>query len=93
VARYAASPIPLGKRLGEPLGMHSFTAPKRISALADVREPDAKTGVELEVPVGDGAAPLDVFRHPFAHAADHGLELRPAAGVGVSSRSIEGQAR
>jgi hypothetical protein len=52
---------------------------------------DAKAGLELEVPVGDGAAPLDVFRHPFADATNQGLELQPAAGV--AGRSIAGEAR
>ncbi len=42
---------------------------------------DAKTGLGLEVPVRDGEAALDVFRHPFSCAADRGLELRPAAPV------------
>ena len=38
----------------------------------------SKSGLELQAPVRDGEAPLDVFRHPFAYAADRGLELRPA---------------
>jgi hypothetical protein len=52
---------------------------------------DAKTGLALEVPVGDGEAPLDVFRHPFAYAADRGLELQPATAALVG-RSPVGQA-
>jgi hypothetical protein len=45
---------------------------------------DAKTATELEVDVRDGQRPLDVFRHPFAYAAFHGVEPRLAAGVPVS---------
>jgi len=44
---------------------------------------DSKSGLELEVPVRDGKAPVDVFRHPFAYAADHGLGLRPAGAGGA----------
>jgi hypothetical protein len=55
---------------------------------------DTKTGLSLEVPVADGDAPLDVFRHPFAYAADRGLELRPAAaGAPRADRSPAGEAR
>lgn len=38
---------------------------------------DAKTGeaMELVVPSHDNA--LDVFHHPFAYAAHHGVEPRP----------------
>jgi hypothetical protein len=56
---------------------------------------DSKNGLELEVPVRNGEAPLDVFRHPFAYAADHGLELRPAAAAGaaVAVPSTAGKAR
>jgi hypothetical protein len=28
-----------------------------------------RTGLELDVPVPDGEAPLEVFHHPFAYAA------------------------
>jgi hypothetical protein len=35
---------------------------------------DGQTGEALEIPVGD-ARPLEVFEHPFAYAAIHGLLL------------------
>ena len=35
---------------------------------------DAKTDLELEVDVRAGESPLEVFRHPFAYAAHHGVE-------------------
>jgi hypothetical protein len=99
--------------------MHSFTAHQHISALARLREldarggdgldvrlwwdpgsdrvavtvGDAKPGLELEVPVGDGAAPFEVFRHRFACAVYQGLEPSPAAGAGVAGRSIAREAR
>jgi len=81
VARYAASPIPLGGRLPDPVGVHSSSAHNSIRA-ADagrlwwdpvddrvaVTVADGKSGLQLEVPVRDGQAPLEVFRHPFADA-------------------------
>jgi hypothetical protein len=42
---------------------------------------DARTGLELEVPVGDGERPLDVFQRPFAYAAHRGIDPRPASRV------------
>jgi hypothetical protein len=35
---------------------------------------DTRLGTALELPVGD-ASPLEVFYHPFAYAAQHGLPL------------------
>lgn len=35
---------------------------------------DTRLGTALELPVGD-ASPLDVFYHPFAHAARRGFPL------------------
>jgi hypothetical protein len=35
---------------------------------------DGHSGESLEVPV-EGVSPLDVFHHPFAHAARRGLLL------------------
>ncbi len=34
----------------------------------------AKTGDAFHVEVHDGERPLDVFHHPFAYAAHHGVE-------------------
>jgi hypothetical protein len=96
VARYAASPIPLGGRLPDPLGMHSLSTHNQTAALAGRRELDARvgagfdvrlwwdpasgrlavtvahdaTGLELDVPVRDREAPLEVFHHPFAYAGE-----------------------
>jgi hypothetical protein len=96
VAPYAASPIPLGGRLPESVGMHSLCTHNHTLALAGRRELDARggdgyvvrlwwdpasgrvavtvahaaTGLELELPVRDGQAPLEVFRHPFAYAGE-----------------------
>jgi hypothetical protein len=39
---------------------------------------DAREGLALEVPVHPAESPLDVFRHPFAYAAVHGVAPRPA---------------
>jgi hypothetical protein len=40
---------------------------------------DGREGLALEVPVGPAESPLDVFRHPFAYAAVHGVVPHPAA--------------
>jgi hypothetical protein len=38
---------------------------------------DARSGEILEVAVRDGERALDVFHHPYAYAAFHGVEPRP----------------
>jgi hypothetical protein len=81
----------LDARGGDGLDVRLWWDP--VSGPVAVAVADRKTGLELEVPVGDGAAPLDVFRRPFAYAADQGLELRPAGGVAVAGRSIAREAR
>jgi hypothetical protein len=35
---------------------------------------NAKTGHAFHVEVHHGEQPLDVFRHPYAYAAHHGVE-------------------
>jgi hypothetical protein len=35
---------------------------------------DTKTGDAFRVQVRDGERPLDVFHHPYAYAAHHGIE-------------------
>jgi hypothetical protein len=56
-----------------------------------VRVVDARAGHAFELPVED-EAPLDVFHHPYAHAAFRGLELPGAdadeAGGGVRHRDL-----
>lgn len=37
---------------------------------------DSKTGDGFELVIGDGDSPMDVFNHPYAHAARRGLEFR-----------------
>ena len=39
---------------------------------------DEKTGEHFSVEVCDGERALDVFRHPFAYAAWHRVEIRDA---------------
>ena len=39
---------------------------------------DEKTGERFSVEVRDGERALDVFRHPFAYAAWHRVEIRDA---------------
>jgi hypothetical protein len=39
---------------------------------------DAKTGDAFTIDVGEGERPLDVFHHPYAYAALHGIETRAA---------------
>jgi hypothetical protein len=38
---------------------------------------DARTGETLEIPVREGDSALDVFHHPYAYAAFHGVAPRP----------------
>jgi hypothetical protein len=45
---------------------------------------DTKSGEAFSVPVRDGERALDVFHHPFAYAATHGMDTatsRPAESV------------
>jgi hypothetical protein len=44
---------------------------------------DAKTGDAFTVEVRDGEKPLDVFHHPYAYAAWHGIETSPLARLEV----------
>ena len=37
---------------------------------------DDKTGARFKIDVGEDERPLDVFRHPYAYAALHGIGLR-----------------
>jgi hypothetical protein len=37
---------------------------------------DEKTGDRFTVEVRDGERPLDVFNHPYAYAAWHGIEIK-----------------
>jgi hypothetical protein len=36
---------------------------------------DEKTGDHFTIEVRDGERPLDVFHHPYAYAAWHGIEI------------------
>jgi hypothetical protein len=36
---------------------------------------DEKTGDQFTIEVRDGERPLDVFNHPYAYAAWHGIEI------------------
>jgi hypothetical protein len=38
---------------------------------------DAKTGEAFTIDVRDYERPLDVFHHPYAYAAVHGIETHP----------------
>jgi hypothetical protein len=38
---------------------------------------DDKTGARFKVEVREDERPLDVFHHPYAYAALHGIGLRP----------------
>jgi hypothetical protein len=37
---------------------------------------DARSGETVEIPVRDGDSALDVFHHPYAYAAFHGVKAR-----------------
>jgi hypothetical protein len=39
---------------------------------------DSKTGEIIDLPVGDGDRPLDVFHHPYAYAAPRALAVASA---------------
>ena len=39
---------------------------------------DTKSGGSLRIPVNDDERPLDVFHHPYAYAAHHGITTIPA---------------
>jgi len=39
---------------------------------------DEKTGDQFTIEVRDGERPLDVFHHPYAYAAWHGIEITSA---------------
>ena len=54
------------------------------SGRARVAVTDTKSGETFSVPVRDGERALDVFHHPFAYAATHGIDTttsRPAESV------------
>src|SRR5215203_1460235 len=38
---------------------------------------DGKTGARFEIEVRDRDRALDVFHHPYAYAASHGIKTRP----------------
>lgn len=76
-----SGPRELDARTGNGLDVRLWWDP--VGDRVAVTVADAKTGLELEVPVRDGEAALDVFRHPFSYAAERGLELRPAAAAGA----------
>jgi hypothetical protein len=40
---------------------------------------DSRTGSAFEVEVGENDSPLEVFRHPYAHAAFQRVDTTPAA--------------
>jgi hypothetical protein len=40
---------------------------------------DHRAGAAFRVEVRDGERPLDVFHHPYAYAACHGIDPHPAA--------------
>jgi hypothetical protein len=47
---------------------------------------DEKTGDQFTIEVREGERPLDVFHHPYAYAAWHGVEIsaEPQRGLPVS---------
>lgn len=47
---------------------------------------DTKSGDAFRVEVRDGERPIDVFRHPYAYAAHHGVatSTRPPTGSAIS---------
>jgi hypothetical protein len=50
---------------------------------------DDKTGDRFTISVRDGERPLDVFHHPYAYAAVHGIDTRAAAhGAAVPGVSV-----
>ena len=62
----------LDARTGDALHVRLLWDP--ITDRVTVTVADSRTGVEFEIPVGDDENPLDVFRHPFAHIAEGGIE-------------------
>jgi hypothetical protein len=44
---------------------------------------DTKTGAAFSLPVRDGERALDVFHHPYAYAASHGVD------TGATSASVD----
>ena len=46
---------------------------------------DTKTGDAFRVEVRDGERPLDVFHHPFAYGAYHGVEVPAFSPAGVET--------
>lgn len=40
---------------------------------------DHRGGEAFSVQVGEGEHPLDVFHHPYAYAAFHGIDVHPPA--------------
>ena len=50
---------------------------------------DTKAGDAFRVEVRDGERPLDVFHHPYAYAALHGVStLTPSTGDAVGSIAV-----
>ena len=44
---------------------------------------DQRSGIAFELVMERGVEALDVFRHPFAHAAWRGVDYAPLGAVGV----------
>jgi hypothetical protein len=49
---------------------------------------DVRSGEVLEVAVRDHERALDVFHHPFAYAAFHGIEPRPAQSTSARPTAV-----
>jgi hypothetical protein len=58
----------LDARVGDGFDVRLWWDP--VSGRVAVSVAHAATGLELELPVRDGQAPLDVFQHPFAYAGE-----------------------
>jgi hypothetical protein len=53
----------------------------------EVAVTDTKTGAAFSVPVREGERALDVFHHPYAYAASHGVDTG-ATGWPVDSDAV-----
>jgi hypothetical protein len=40
---------------------------------------DTRTGAAFRLEVGEGERPVDVFNHPYAYAAHHGIDTHTAS--------------
>ena len=70
----ATAPIELDSRTTDGIEVRLLwhAADSRVTVTAS----DTRSGEVLEVEVRDGERALDVFRHPYAYAAFHGVEPR-----------------